>query len=1431
MNDSLNIISTDITPLRNLASSSDNIISSRLIESFRAHVLSSMRGSIIKYQGNNYQLMYDEKLKLYGTWHIKKSFNDFPIIKFYNQQSHVIDIDKLPYNIFGKDASILDLIQSFEFFPENVTKKPKVKKEMLIILTTCNQLKMTIFALEYLKSSHEDADFLVVDDHSVDGTVDYLVKKGYAIVTKNEPRGLTDSWNVGYEIANSMGYKHIIFTNNDVLVTSLSVKILNKELRTKALVVPLTSPRGAGHNPVQSIVTAYRLNPAMSDYVYNFRFVDEIQLALARRSKTNLTSLTMKTDMNDTMDGFDQFEEDMLSQTVASKSGGKFRFNGFLFGVNLALIKRAAYKYPQYLFDPHNIMVGQEDSLMAKMRKYHIYPVIAKNVYIFHFKSVTIANSIKDGISSITTSNSTDGKIVAAALASRREKRTIGSSYMVKGANGKKIDIREQLALYHPEMSSTTSSSNNNNVIPDIITSSTDIFQAIDNRAFTKRKRIPTKAKSSRLLLEEMDELSSHIPQKSLIPPISFQSKSAHLTYPSLYFAYKNIMSDTELQLYPSHRTSYHKIGSGPSMEISLENDDLPSAPDDVREVYFKSRKIIALATSDPLTNPAAGDIFTAYELGDSLQSRYNVEIRYLRKGISWYSIRHLYDVDVLITLLDDYDLSIALTIHRESIKNLNRCSRTGVKSSLFTIAWMRNWFHRWQTRPWIGNYDLILTSSSTAKQYFDIIGNTIGLQVDCFMGCPQVSLPPMIYQTYTKKDPIMKEMFIKVAYHRLAPPVEVYPIATNPYRFYQIDNPNHFAIKEDIISTNIHADYVFTGSYFNKYRNIMDFDPGVIRKWKGLIVGEGWDRANVTEAWRKIAIGRLPYEMIPRIYRSVKIVIDDANHVTAPWGSVNSRVFDALASGALVISNGKLGINHIFSKELMYPDIAPVFRTGSELAHLIDFYMNNPNERTRVMMKMQQIVLNNHTYGKRAIQIKDYLQKYDIKLTESLPIRYRVIATQKKKKKGKKSSSRKSRKHRTNSETRLLLDNETMNENEIINENEDNNVYDNSIDDTIYDNIDSNDTILNNNNYNNNFTKDNNNDNNNKNNMDDNEEMSIAKLLSVSNNNNYNNISYFSHKNKNISLLVDELFTQINTTSSFSSNNDSIYITGEDNIIIKSDNLSNSTSLCIGIRTIEAQAPWLQILTWSLIAQYTSSIYHNFINFRIYIINTESTTPSFHNILTSLAENINHDNNQRLVFIVNDHKAPQRLHKNPFYGYDSTDILTSFMLQEYQQAVYHEAILNQQQSKNKYYSKSYYTNSYNHHQKPPCEWILLTNGDNLYNSAWFDTIASQLLNNNIDIIGFDFVTHHSRSRTRNKSSKNNNPNQPIRAQFRRGYIDLGSFIARARLYLSSNAQFLSDSIFTRDLFARDYFTIMKIISKAKADAIKIIHRCLLFHQ
>jgi hypothetical protein len=126
--------------------------------------------------------------------------------------------------------------------------------EILIVLTTCNKLSMTILSLQYLHNTAKIADIVIVDDHSTDGTVEYLQKKGFAVIAKpQKATGLTDSWNIGYRLAVSLGYKHVIFTNNDVLLTTGAVHLMHYGLKSHPLVVPLTTHKGSGHHQLQVI--------------------------------------------------------------------------------------------------------------------------------------------------------------------------------------------------------------------------------------------------------------------------------------------------------------------------------------------------------------------------------------------------------------------------------------------------------------------------------------------------------------------------------------------------------------------------------------------------------------------------------------------------------------------------------------------------------------------------------------------------------------------------------------------------------------------------------------------------------------------------------------------------------------------------------------------------------------------------------------------------------------------------------------------------------------------------------------------------------------------------------------------------------------------------------------------------------------------------
>lgn len=232
---------------------------------------------------------------------------------------------------------------------------------------------------------------------------------------------------------------------------------------------------------------------------------------------------------------------------------------------------------------------------------------------------------------------------------------------------------------------------------------------------------------------------------------------------------------------------------------------------------------------------------------------------------------------------------------------------------SLIKIAWPRNWFDRWVSHPSFSDYNLILAPSKTALEY-------------------------------------IKEKSGKNPY--------LFPIATNPERF-----------NEKIpIETEYISDYCFTGSYWKDPRDIMEMlEPKEI-PYKFKLYGKNWEK---NEKFREYYQGFINYSNLPKVYSSTKIVIDDANRATKNYGAVNSRVYDAIACGALVLTNGEMGSKETFNDKL------PVFKSKKELTHLINYYLLNNSERKDKVKELQKIVIENHTYQKRANTLKQILEQY----------------------------------------------------------------------------------------------------------------------------------------------------------------------------------------------------------------------------------------------------------------------------------------------------------------------------------------------------------------------------------------------------------------------------------------------------------------------
>ncbi len=130
-------------------------------------------------------------------------------------------------------------------------------------------------------------------------------------------------------------------------------------------------------------------------------------------------------------------------------------------------------------------------------------------------------------------------------------------------------------------------------------------------------------------------------------------------------------------------------------------------------------------------------------------------------------------------------------------------------------------------------------------------------------------------------------------------------------------------------------------------------------------LYGKNW---NCFPEFKKYYQGFVQYSDLPKVYASTKIVIDDVNRGAKNFGSVNSRVYDALATGSLVITNGALGAKEIFKNKL------PVWESKKDINNLIEYYLTNEDERKAKVKVLQKIVMKDHTYQNRAESIKEII-------------------------------------------------------------------------------------------------------------------------------------------------------------------------------------------------------------------------------------------------------------------------------------------------------------------------------------------------------------------------------------------------------------------------------------------------------------------------
>ncbi|WP_426582966.1 tetratricopeptide repeat protein [Dapis sp. BLCC M229] len=380
--------------------------------------------------------------------------------------------------------------------------------------------------------------------------------------------------------------------------------------------------------------------------------------------------------------------------------------------------------------------------------------------------------------------------------------------------------------------------------------------------------------------------------------------------------------------------------------------------------IYWTGHPLtIGFAVTEADMEASAGDYFTAVELGEQLVKEFGWDVYYISEGEDWYDMTRL---DVIVVMRHDYDL--------ERIEN--------AKPSLVKVAWARNWFEVWASQKSAGDYDCFWCSSQKSADYIQqklfkpatvvrIATNFKELRIENLelriqkskvksrnleviseeevnlevISEEEVNSEVGISEDSEKDSSEQSNKIPEVNQSEVGKNLEVAILEEQENINYELEN-------------KYKSDYCFTGSFWKYPRDIMSFLEPDNLPFNFALYGYNWEKF---EKFKKYNRGPLPYTEMPKVYVSTKIVIDDANSVTKQWGSTNSRVFDAIMSGALVITNGELGNQESFD------GLLPTYNSRESLENLLREYLTNEELRLAKVAELQKIVKEKHTYKHRA--------------------------------------------------------------------------------------------------------------------------------------------------------------------------------------------------------------------------------------------------------------------------------------------------------------------------------------------------------------------------------------------------------------------------------------------------------------------------------
>ena len=234
------------------------------------------------------------------------------------------------------------------------------------------------------------------------------------------------------------------------------------------------------------------------------------------------------------------------------------------------------------------------------------------------------------------------------------------------------------------------------------------------------------------------------------------------------------------------------------------------------------------------------------------------------------------------------------------------------VPAATATVAWVRNWTAQWATAPYLREFDAVWASSAIARE--------------------------ALTRAYDG-------------------PVEVVPIGVDTDLFTSTADPASGPATEEIDGRTDRT--VATVNFWGVRRRVQDVLAEVAPQQP--IV---WFAANVEHVEPAPGVElrpAVPYFALPEVYRAAAFVVDDVIAPAAEYGTLNSRLYESLACGALPVTDCALGLD-----ELGLADV-PVFTDATSLERAIAM---PAAERTELVERLRAVVVERHSYRTRAARV-----------------------------------------------------------------------------------------------------------------------------------------------------------------------------------------------------------------------------------------------------------------------------------------------------------------------------------------------------------------------------------------------------------------------------------------------------------------------------